>query len=65
MSFNRGRMDESIYVFEIESKTQDNSKDAFISLGSESKEFEASSEEFEAASKEFEAASKEFEAARK
>ena len=35
-------MDESIYVFEIESKTQDNSKDAFISLGSESKEFVAS-----------------------
>ena len=42
MSFNKGNMDESIYVFELESKTQDSSKDAFISLGSESKEFEAS-----------------------
>ena len=42
MSFNRGNMDESIYVFELESKTQDSSKDAFISLGSESKEFVAS-----------------------
>ena len=35
-------MDESIYVFELESKTQDSSKDTFISLGSESKEFVAS-----------------------
>ena len=43
MSFsNRGRMDESIYVFELESKNQEKSKDTFISLGSEPKEFVAS-----------------------
>ena len=39
MSFyNREKMDESIYVFELESVNQDK-KEAFISLGSESKEF--------------------------
>ena len=37
---NKGEMDESIYVFELESVNQDNNpKQAFISLGSESKEF--------------------------
>ena len=35
-------MDESIYVFELESKNQEKSKDTFISLGSEPKEFVAS-----------------------
>ena len=40
MSFyNPGKMDESIYVFELENKNQGNSSEAFISLGSESKEF--------------------------
>ena len=39
-------MDESIYVFELESVNQDNNpKEAFISLGSESKEFVMSKHE--------------------
>lgn len=47
MSFyNREKMDESIYVFELESVNQDNNpKEAFISLGSESKEFVMSKHE--------------------
>ena len=41
MSFynNPGKVDESIYVFELENKNQGHSSEAFISLGSESKEF--------------------------
>ena len=40
--YNKEKMDESIYVFELEGvgvNQDNNSKQAFISLGSESKEF--------------------------
>ena len=40
MSFKcGGNIDESIYVFELESRNQENSGEGSISLGSESKEF--------------------------